>query len=507
MTTFKLFNINTKLIYLLFIFVISRIFYYTYFDISFDYWTIDVYWQFFPKELLANDLINSIIYNHYQPPFLNFLTGFLMHLTEDYILVLHIFYLLCGCFSFFLIYLIAVDFKFSYNFSFILTIILMVLPTTILYENHLYKEQLTFFLLISLFYSTLKIYSSPSLMKYTLYTSFSLTLLCLTRETFHIIWGYILIFIVQKKLNNEKKIILFMIFTIFVSPFYFKNLILYDKFGLNVSIIYEHLNQKIDYIKEMKDPTKHIKVRENSFGSYDDFNKFKNKTSILFDTQIYSGAETYKNKINYSNKYNNKLLNSNTSFNEVHIEVDKYRKIDFLLLLREQPALIGLNILNSITRHLFTSSDYFNFTKHNADKMKIMIKISDCLKLTPVCLYEYKFNKIISYAGSNQPYETIDSGPLNYFEKIILSLQHTNFLLVIVYLTLFGYLMINFRKKDEKYFIKFWLLTFIFIFSSLVIFEDGEIARHRYPFDYLCFLIFLKKVKDYMATKKITLYS
>ena len=60
---------------------------------------------------------------------------------------------------------------------------------------------------------------------------------------------------------------------------------------------------------------------------------------------------------------------------------------------------------------------------------------------------------------------------------------------------------------DEKYFIKFWLLTFIFIFSSLVIFEDGEIARHRYPFDYLCFLIFLKKVKDYMATKKITLYS
>ena len=140
MTTFKLFNINTKLIYLLFIFVISRIFYYTYFDISFDYWTIDVYWQFFPKELLANDLINSIIYNHYQPPFLNFLTGFLMHLTEDYILVLHIFYLLCGCFSFFLIYLIAVDFKFSYNFSFILTIILMVLPTTILYENHLYKE-------------------------------------------------------------------------------------------------------------------------------------------------------------------------------------------------------------------------------------------------------------------------------------------------------------------------------------------------------------------------------
>ena len=92
-------------------------------------------------------------------------------------------------------------------------------------------------------------------------------------------------------------------------------------------------------------------------------------------------------------------------------------------------------------------------------------------------------------------------------EDIYSALQHTNFLLVIVYLTLLGYLMINFNKKDEKYFMKFWLLTFIFIFSSLVIFEDGEIARHRYPFDYLCFLIFLKKVRDYMVSKKIAFYS
>ena len=44
--------------------------------------------------------------------------------------------------------------------------------------------------------------------------------------------------------------------------------------------------------------------------------------------------------------------------------------------------------------------------------------------------------------------------------------------------------------------INFLLITFIFIFVSLVVFEDGEIARHRFPFDYLCFLIFLKKIKD-----------
>ena len=54
-----------------------------------------------------------------------------------------------------------------------------------------------------------------------------------------------------------------------------------------------------------------------------------------------------------------------------------------------------------------------------------------------------------------------------------------------------------FSKKDrETNIINFWLFTFIFIFSAFVVFEDGEIARHRFPFDYLCFLIFLKQIRD-----------
>ena len=158
---------------------------------------------------------------------------------------------------------------------------------------------------------------------------------------------------------------------------------------------------------------------------------------------------------------------------------------------------ILVNIFNSITRHLFTSSDYFNFTKHNADKMKFMIKISDCIKLTPICIYDYGFNWKTSYVG-DIAYQGIDTGPLNYKEKIIFSLQYTNFLLVIVYFSLFIFLLISLfsKKNDQDKMINFWLITFIFIFASLVVFEDGEIARHRYPFDYLCFLIFLKKIKN-----------
>ena len=66
---------DKKIFYLFLIFFISRIFYYKFFNIEFDGWTIITYWQFFPKDLLQTELIESILYNHYQPPFLNLLVG------------------------------------------------------------------------------------------------------------------------------------------------------------------------------------------------------------------------------------------------------------------------------------------------------------------------------------------------------------------------------------------------------------------------------------------------
>ena len=382
-----------KIIFLLFlIFISSRIFYYEVFNIKFDGWTLDVYWQFFPKDLLRNDLINSILYNHYQPPLLNFTVGGLMKVSDNYIFFLNLIYLLLGFGSCIFLYLICIKLKLSQNLSFLISSILLILPTTILYENHLYKEHLTFFFLTWLFYFTLKLENKPNSIRNVLNISISLSLLCITRETFHIFWGYILIFFILKNFDFYKKITLIFIFTIIVMPFYLKNLILFDKFAINAASTYEHLNQKIDYVKEMDNPERHKKIREFTFGSYENYQNFKKNASPLYEIVINSSAYSYKDLLNYEYKYDNKLLQTNTMYNEVWFEVNKHRKKDFFLIAKEHPFLLFLNIANSLTRHLFTSSDYFNFTKHNADKMKIMIKISDCIKLTPVCIYDYGFN-------------------------------------------------------------------------------------------------------------------
>jgi len=489
---------KNKIFYIFITFIFSRIFYYEFFDITFDSWTVDVYWQFIPQELLKNNFIESIIYNHWQAPFLNLLLGLLMKLTNEYFLILHLSYLFFGLCSFLLIYLICKNFDFSEKASFIVSFTLMILPTTILYENHFYKEYLTFFFLLWVFYSSIKIYKNPISVKYLLFLSFSLSFLCLTRETFHIFWAYILIFIIQKKLSFKKSILLFLIFSFFTLPFYLKNLILFNKFAINTTSIYEHLNQKIDYVKEMNDPEKHKKIRNFTFGTYDNYLNFKKKTSPLYDVQINTSSYSYKEILNYDYKRDAKLLRTNTSFNEVFFEVDKHRKKDFYLVVKEHPFLVLLNILNSATRHLFSSSDYFNFTKHNADKMKFMIKVSDCIKLTPICVYDYGFDWKTRYTIDGDPFESMDTGPLTYFEKIIYSIQYTNFLLVLMYISLLVYLfkIIFFKRyKDGQNLITFWLITFVFIFAALIVFEDGEISRHRFPIDYLCFLIFLKQIK------------
>ena len=202
---FKAFNhfnnsFQIKLIYLSLIFIFSRFFYYEFFDIKFDTWTVDVYWQFIPKEFLEKEFLNSIIFNHWQAPLLNILLGISMKITDNYFLIIQIIYLFFGFCSFVLIYLIGKNFNFSKKNSFIISVILMIFPTTILYENHFYKEYLTFFFLLWTFYSSTAIYKYPYSAKYILYLSFSLSFLCLTMRK----KSFFLYFSTSKKTSLNK---------------------------------------------------------------------------------------------------------------------------------------------------------------------------------------------------------------------------------------------------------------------------------------------------------------
>ena len=152
---------NNNILLIIIIFILSRIIYLYFFKIIFDISTVNYYWQFLPKNTLNEDLFTSLFYNFYQPPLLNLIYGLLLKLTIYYSFYIQIIYLLSSVISFVFFYKILVELKFNNTFSCILTCLFMIWPTTLLYENHFYKEHLVmFFLTLSVFFS-IKIIKYP----------------------------------------------------------------------------------------------------------------------------------------------------------------------------------------------------------------------------------------------------------------------------------------------------------------------------------------------------------
>ena len=489
-------NYDRNYIYIILIFILSRIIYIFFFNITFDSWTIESYWQFMPLDLIKYDLFNSLTYNFAQPPLLNLMLGLLVKFSANFEFYLQLIYLAAGLASFLFFYKILSKIKINKTISFVLTSILMVLPTTILYENHFYKDYLTMCFLILCLNFSIDVFSRGKTLDY-IYFSIFLVLLALLRETFHIFWIYLFLafeYLTNKKI--KKTLIIFVIINIFVLPFYLKNYFLFNHFG--IAIMYENLSQKVQYIRDMKFE-KNKKLKKIIFKDDKEYQKLTNSLSILFERGLFLKPEEYKEITNYKYRYNNKLLSSNTFFNEVHLKIDEIRKNDIKIILSNYPQVFLFSVANSAIRHFFRSSDHFYFVKINSQKIPKLIKLTDCLKLTLNCFYNFNF-EMESVFTNNIEWKKPIYEKLSLKEKWLFSLQDTNFTIVIIYLLFLFYFCISLKNKNKTNIQKlmiFWSTTFIFIFLILSIFEDGEIRRHRFPFDYivLLFLLFFNKLK------------
>ena len=495
---------NNNIYLIIIFFILSRIIYLYFFKIIFDISTVNYYWQFFPKNILNEDLFTSLFYNFYQPPLLNLIYGLLLKFTIYYSFYIQIIYLLSSVISFVFFYKILVELKFNNTFSCVLTCLFMIWPTTLLYENHFYKEHLVmFFLTLSVFFS-IKIIKYPHLNVNYFFFSLFIILLSLTRETFNIFWVYFFFLFLLIITKQFKKIILFFLFiNLFVLPFYLKNYFLYNNFSINL-VPWENLSQKIEFVKEMKDPNRHKLIKSYFFKNSESFDKLENKMSVIYNVPLNSGPNEYNKHLHYKYKYNHTLLKSDSFFNEIYLKVEEARKNDFLKVFKNHPGLIFISFSNAFVRHFFRSSDTFAFVKNNADKMPFLIKMSHCIKLTLACVFEFDLDTKVANDRNYSTHLDKNFDKSQYLYKIKSSLNDINFILIFLYIALFFYFLKNLLyKKNQKidYLINFWFVSFLLIFFILVVFEDGEIPRHRYPFDYLSFLFFLYFKKN--SNKKL----
>ena len=195
------------LICILVVFILSRIFFF-YMGIRFDASNFVSGWQFIDPELLKNNLFQSIYHLHAQPPLFNLFLGSILKLfPQSYTQIFNLIYLAFGLMLSVSIFLIMVRLRVPNKLSAILTILFMVSPATILYENWLfYTYPLAVLLCLSALFLH-RYFSSDGTLRDGIVFFILLSLIILTRSLFHISWFLLFIFmLILFKKHNWKKL-------------------------------------------------------------------------------------------------------------------------------------------------------------------------------------------------------------------------------------------------------------------------------------------------------------
>lgn len=194
---------------------------------------LEWYWQFLEPELLANDLLRSLYYLHMQPPLFNLFLGVMLkcfpgNLAAAFAVV----YLVLGLVLAISLCLLMVRLGGRPWVSAGLTILFMVSPAAILYENYLFYTYpvATLLVLTALF---LHRYLSSGRFREALVFFVLLAMVALTRSLFHLVWFVAVVLLVFWAAPRLRRRTL----TSAVVPFlaivgwYLKNLIVFGSFG------------------------------------------------------------------------------------------------------------------------------------------------------------------------------------------------------------------------------------------------------------------------------------
>jgi hypothetical protein len=192
-------------------------------------------WQSIDVELLKTSLFESLYYSHAQPPLFNLLSGIILKIfPSHYSFAFHIVFLVIGWLNCLLIYFSLRKFKLNAAISLVITIVFMLLPSVVLYEN-LYS-----YTYINVFLLTLSVYlllSFSEKQNVTLWVLFCITLcaLVLLRSFYHITWlitlvGIALVFFRNTNLPFERLVFSSSFLIAFVLIWLVKNWILFGTF-------------------------------------------------------------------------------------------------------------------------------------------------------------------------------------------------------------------------------------------------------------------------------------
>src|SRR5450631_1795626 len=216
-------------------------------------WPLYAYWQYLDLNTLTNHLFRGVWYDHAQPPAFNLFLGIVLKIGGKqsillFAAILKMISLANGLLIFFILKKLSVA---SYLPLFA-ALVYLLSPATLIFENELfYTTAISFLLLLATYFLIRFANSGNGWNAFGIF--FPLTLLCLTRSVYHIIWLFVvsasLLYYFRKNASLYKLVLCSLISIVLAGGWYLKNKVIFGRFtsstwvGMNMARNVFHDNE------------------------------------------------------------------------------------------------------------------------------------------------------------------------------------------------------------------------------------------------------------------------
>ena len=261
------FVIKNKFIFLVFIFFFTRIIIYNYFEIQIN--TPNYGYHLLDISLLKNDLFNSLIYLHSQPPLWNLFNGIIAKIMNGEINLISKFFNIYHCFLTLLIIYFSIkilrEFYLNNKIELFIFFFITLNPSIIFFENIFHYTHTTLFFFTLNTYNIIKLFKTNNY-KYEIYIYLNILILSFMWILFQPILLLIVFLSIRLLRKNSKKVffVFSLIFIISLSPM-IKNKIIFgvltpsSKSGVDFGTVF------YDWRDYCGDPEKDMGIYEKKY--------------------------------------------------------------------------------------------------------------------------------------------------------------------------------------------------------------------------------------------------
>jgi hypothetical protein len=214
------------------VFVVSRVIALS-LGLHMNIWALSAYWQYLDLETLRSHLLDGVWYDHAQPPVFNLFLGSVLKIggnNREFLFALILKLISLG--NALLLFSIVRKLSQIHFLPFLVALVYILSPATLIFECELfYTTFISLLLLISVYY--LILFSESGSWGNAFGFIFPMTLICLTRSVYHIVWLIMVVVILLIYFRNKavlnKLILASLAGIVLAGSWYVKNKILFGK--------------------------------------------------------------------------------------------------------------------------------------------------------------------------------------------------------------------------------------------------------------------------------------